>query len=136
MIAGFIIAISALALLHFFVLYCHSLIAKSRGCELSDHAREISGVTAQTVRGDQFQRLLQLIALCPEHDGDMHQVRAVSAYFGMLGFLRMVLRGAFPAAVKWIESERGGCAYAAAVVLDTRIAYSRMLLTQQADPLR
>jgi hypothetical protein len=135
MTAGLIIAISVLTLLHFFVLYCHSLIAKSRGCELSEQAREISGVTVNTARGDQFKRLLQLIALCPECGADKHHVRVVSAYFRMLGFLRMLISRGSPAAAKWIESERGGCAYAVAVVLDTRIAYSRMLLTQQADPL-
>ncbi len=135
LIATLIFAVSPLALLQFFVSYCHSLITKSRGFDLSEHAREVSGVTARTVRGDQFKRLLQLIALCPEPGGDGHQLRAMSAYFGMLGFGRALLRRAFPAAAKWIESERDGCTYVAAVVLDRRIAYSRTLIERQAIPL-
>jgi hypothetical protein len=136
LIAASIFAISPLALLQFFTSYCHSLIAKSRGYDLSEQGREIACVTSRTVPGDQFKRLLQLIDLCPEHGGDSYQVRAVWAYFGMLGFVRMLLSRAFPAAAKWIESERAGCAYAAAVVLDRRIAYSRMLIARQAVPLR
>jgi hypothetical protein len=123
---------SLLTLLQFFAWYCHSMIAKSRGYELSAHAREISGVTPKTARSDQFRRLLQLIALCPEPGGDTNQVRAVSTYFRMLGFMRIVLSWAFPVATKWIESERGGCTYLAAVMLDRRITYNRMLMAQQA----
>ena len=132
LIATLVFAISFLTLLQFFVSYCHSLIAESRGCELSEQTRKLSGITAKTVRGDQFKRLLQLIALCPEPGGDSRQLRAVSAYFSMLGFVRMLLSWAFPAAAQWIESERGGCAYVAAVVLDRRIAYNRMLKAQLA----
>ena len=133
MIATLIFIISFLTLLQFFVSYCHSLIAQSRGYELSEQAREISGVTAKTVRGDQFKRLLQLIAICPEPGGDTNQVRAVSTYFNMLGLARMLFSWAVPAAAQWIEAERGGCTYVAAVVLDRRIAYNRMLVAQQAS---
>jgi hypothetical protein len=130
-----IFGVSLLALLQFFAFYCHSLIVKSRGCELSEHAREISGVTARNMRGDQFKRLLQLIALCPEAREDSYPLSAVSAYFGLLGVARTLLSWALPAAGKWIESERGGCSYLAAVVLDGRIACSRMLIARQAVPL-
>jgi hypothetical protein len=131
MIAILILGISILTLLQFFVSYCHSLIAESRGYELSEHAREISGITARAARGDQFRRLLQLIALCPEPGGDKGQVRAVSLYFGLLGLVRMLFGWVQPAVAKWIDSERGGCAYVAAVVLDRRIAYNRVLMAQQ-----
>jgi hypothetical protein len=134
--AIFILAISPMVLLQFFTVYCHSLIAKSRGYDLSEQGREISGVTSKAVRGDQFKRLLQLIDLCPEHGEDNYQLRAVSAYFRMLGFVRVLLSRVSPAAAIWIESERGGCAYAAAVELDRRIAYSRILMARQAVPLR
>ncbi len=129
-IAIAISAVSPLALLQFFVWYCHSLITKSREVGLSEYAREISGVTRRTARGDQFVRLRQLIALCPEPGGDIYKLHAVSIYFGMLGFVRDLLRR-IPAAAKWIELERSGCAYAAAVVLDARMTYSRALISRQ-----
>ncbi|MGD0908151.1 MAG: hypothetical protein ABSA96_11260 [Candidatus Acidiferrales bacterium] len=131
MIAGVVLAISFLMLARFFVSYCHSLIAKSRSYELSEQARKISGVAAHMARGDQFNRLLSLIALCPGTGGDANRVRAVSSYFNLLGLARTLLSGVIPTAAQWIEAERGGCAYVAAVVLDRRIAYSRNLLAHQ-----
>ena len=133
MIAAMIFVISFLTLLQFFVSYCRSLIAESQGHELSQQTREICGLTAKTLPGDQFQRLLVLIALCPETAGDDFEVRAVALYFRLLGLVRMSLSWAIPSAAPWIEAERGGCAYVAAVVLDRRIAYNRMIMTQQAD---
>jgi hypothetical protein len=133
MIAAFIFVISFLTLLQFFVSYCHSLIAASRMHVLSEQAREISGLTSGTVREDEFERLVQLLALCPEPGGDSNQVRALSTYFDMLGLVRMALSWAAPSASRWIETERGGCAYVAAVALDRRIAHTRLLMAQQAS---
>jgi hypothetical protein len=134
MIAAMIFVISILTLLQFFVSYSRSLIVASRRHELSEQAREICGLTARTVAGDQFRRLQQLIALCPETDGDDFEVRAVSLYFRLLGLVRISLSWAIPSAAPWIEAERGGCAYAAAVVLDRRIAYNRMMMRHQTSP--
>ena len=134
MIAALIFVISFLTLLQFFLSYCRSLIAESRGHELSAQTREIcGGLSAKGVAGDQFQRLVQLIALCPEPGGDGLEVRAVALYFGLLGLVRVFSRWALPSVTSWIEAERGGCAYAAAVVLDRRIAYNRMLMAQQTS---
>lgn len=131
MIAGLVFAISFLTLAQFFVSYCHFLIAESRGFELSVQAREISGVGRNSARADQFKRLLKLIALCPTPGGDTTRVRAVSTYFNLLGLGRKLLRTAIPSADRWMEAERGGCAYVAAVLLDRRIAFGRSLLAHQ-----
>jgi hypothetical protein len=133
MIAALIFAISFLTLLQFFVSYSRSLIAASRGIELSEEAREICGATARRVAGDQFLRLLALIALCPESGGDSFEIRAVALYFRMLDFARTTIHRAIPSATSWIEAERGSCAYAAAVALAWRIAYSRMMMAQLAS---
>lgn len=132
MIAGLIFVISFVTLLQFFVSYCRSLIAESRSHELSENAQEISGITAKTMRGDEFKRLQQLLALCPEPRGDFKQVRALSTYFSLLGVLRTLLSWAAPSVAQWVEAERGGCAYVAAVALDRRIAHNRMMMAQQA----
>ena len=133
MMAVMIFVISILTLLQFFVSYSRSLIAESRGIELSEQAREICGLTARTVAGDQFRRLSELIALCPEPGADGTKLLVVSAYFHLLGLLRRLSEWTIPSATAWIEAERGGCAYAAAVVLDRRIAYNRMIMAQQAS---
>jgi hypothetical protein len=131
MIAILIFIISILTLLEFFVSFCHSLIAESRDYQLSEWTREISSITAKGTQGDKFERVLQLIALCPEWGSDRIQVLAVSIYFSMLGLVRSLSSWAAPAAAPWIESERGGCAYVIAVMLDRRIACNRDLMAQQ-----
>jgi hypothetical protein len=133
MMATMIFVISILTLLQFFVSYSRSLIAESRGHELSDEAREICGLTARTAAGDQFRRLSELIALCPESGGNGNKLMVVSAYFHLLGLLRRVSEWTIPSATSWIEAERSGCAYVAAVVLDRRIAYNRMIVAQQSS---
>ena len=133
MIAGLIFLISFLTLLQFFVSYSRSLIAASRGHELSEQACEICGFTRRTVAAGHFWRLIQLIALCPDPGGDHAQVQAISLYFRLLGLARLLMSWAIPSSGPWIETERGGCAYVAAVALDRRIAYNRMLLLQQAS---
>ncbi len=133
MIAALITCISVLTLLQFFVCYCHSVIAESRGYELSEQAWEVSGIADRMVRGDAFKRLLELNALCPESGADRTRVRAVTVYFTLLELARMLVGWIMPAMKEWIESERGGCAYAAAVMLDRRITYSRSLMAHQAS---
>lgn len=133
MTAALIFVISFLTLFQFFVTYSRALITKSRSHELSDRARELCGLSVRSIAGDQFLRLEQLIALCPEPGGDEIQVRAMAIYFRLLGVLRAVATWALPSATPWIDAERGGCASVAAMVLDRRIAYSRMMTAQQAS---
>jgi hypothetical protein len=133
MIAFLIFGVSVFTLLQFFVSYSRSVIAESRGYELSEEAREICGLTGEPVTHDQFRRLEQLIALCPEPGGDGFEVRAVALYFRLVGVAHILLSWAIPSAAPWIEAERGGCAHAAAVVLDRRIAYNRMMMAQQTN---
>jgi hypothetical protein len=133
MIPVLIFAVSFLTLLQFFVSYSRSVIAESKAHELSGEIREICGVTARTLAGDQFWRVSKLIELCPEGGNGANNVRAVLLYFYLLDFARKLSGWVVPSASQWIDAERGGCAYAAAVVLDRRIAYNRMIMAQQAS---
>lgn len=133
MIAGFIFAISCVALLQFFVSYSRSIIAESLGHRLSEQAMELCGIRSSLLAGKQFGRLSQLIALCPEADDDGFKVKAVVMYYYLLGFAQTFMSPAFPSAGPWIETERDGCAYLAAVVLDRRIAYNRTLMANMAS---
>jgi hypothetical protein len=133
MIPALIFVVSSLTLLQFFVSYSRSVIAESKAHELSGEIREICGVTARTLAGDQFPRLSQLIDLCPQGGSGANNVRIVLLYFHLLDFARKLSSWAVPSVAQWIEAERGGCAYAAAVVLDRRIAYNRMMMAQQAS---
>jgi hypothetical protein len=131
MMPALICVISIAAFLQFFVLHCRSILASSRKVELSARVREVTGMEGATVGAGDFDRLLQLVRLCPERGDDRMEIRAVGTYYNLLGALRRISRAAFPTVAAWTEVERGHCSYFAAVALDRRISYSRDLFTQQ-----
>lgn len=131
LMAALILVISFAALLQFFVSYCRSLIASCRMVELSAGAREVAGIEDQLVYGDDFERLLQLVGLCPETRRDGFEIRAVRVYYSLLNSVRAAARSLAPGVAAWADLERAGCAYFAAVTLDRRIAHNRDLMAQQ-----
>ncbi len=131
MIAALICVVSAAIFLQFFVSYCRSILASSRNIALSDRVREVTGIADQEVRADDFDRLLQLVRLCPERGDDQSEIRAVGTYYGLLAVLNRISRPVGPGFSAWLEKERKSCSYFAAVALDRRISYSRDLFTQQ-----
>jgi len=136
MIAALICVISLAAFLQFFVSYCRSILASSRKVELSDRVREVTGIASESVGADDFDRLLQLVRLCPERADDQTEIRAVGTYYGLLYLVGRLTRPLIPSVAAWVEQERKSCSYFAAVALDRRISYSRDLFSQQiADRL-
>ncbi len=133
MIAALIFVFASLALLQFFFWYCRALIAASSRVELSESAREVTGINSRRVSGDDFERLHQLVHLCPETGGDKLGLALISAYHASLGLLRSSFRPFAPAAAGWAERERANCSYFTAVTLDARIARTRLLLQQQSS---
>lgn len=131
MIAALISVISLAALLQFCISYCRSVIAASRRVALSEQVREITGIENSNLGGDEFDRLLQLVRLCPERSDDRAEINFVGAYYEFLQLLRRVARPVVPRIAEWAEQERESCSYFIAVVLDRRISYSRDLLAQQ-----
>ena len=132
MMAALFLVFSVVFLLQFFVSYCRSLIAASVKHELSAEVRDVTGLTTST-SGEDFARVVQLLLLCPDRPEDRSEVRAVSAYFRLMNFLRGTLAQVTPSVRAWIERERSQCTYFAAVTLDRRIAFSRDLLAQQIE---
>ena len=131
MIAAIICAMSLAVFAQFFVWYCRSILAPSRNVSLSDRVREVTGITNQDVAPDDFNRLLQLVRLCPERGDDRSEIRAVGLYYRILAILKGVSIMAGPRVAEWADHERRDCSYFAAVALDRRISYSRDLFTQQ-----
>lgn len=132
MIAGIILACSVVFLLQFFVSYCRSLIAASANHVLSPEAQDVTGICTRASAED-FARVIQLLRLCPDRPEDISEVRAIGAYFRLLGFARKTLAPLAPSLQAWTENERDQCTYFAAVTLDRRIAFSRDLLAQQIE---
>ncbi len=131
MIAALIVVISLAAFLQFFISYCRSLLAAYGKVELSEQVREITGLEAQPVTGEEFKRVLQLVRLCPDCGDEGLEIRLVCAYYKLLDLLPALIGWLSPGISGWTEQERQSCSYFAAVALDRRIMYSRDLLAQQ-----
>jgi hypothetical protein len=132
MMAALILVASLVALLQFFVSYCRSLIAASMKHPLSPEVQDVTGITG-VAAGEDYARVVQLLQLCPDRPEDRGGMKAVGAYFGLLGLLRSTVARLVPAWAAWTDSERAQCTYFAAVTLDRRIAFSRDLFAQQMD---
>jgi hypothetical protein len=127
---------SVAVLLQFVLWHFRSIVASSRNVKLSARLQEVTGLTSQQVKADDFARLLQLVQLCPEQKDDQADIRAVGAYYSALALLGRVAHTIAPKLAAWFEREREGCSYFAAVTLDRRISQSRDLFSQQlADRL-
>ena len=131
MIAALILVASTVFLVQFFVAYCRSLLAKSFAMELSPETHQVTGIENHRVHRNDFQRLLQLVELCPEPGDDAVQLRAVRAYYAMMKTLRALPGAMVPAVKAWVEQEQATCGYFAAVALDRRIAHNRGLMAEQ-----
>jgi hypothetical protein len=131
MITALILVLSSLACLQFFISYCRSVIAASGVLPLSEQVWEVTGIKDREIRGEEFERLVQLTSLCPDSGNDHTGTAAVCAYFRMVRFVETTLRGVIPGIVSWTEAELSGCAHFAAVALDRRISRSRDLMAQQ-----
>jgi hypothetical protein len=132
MMAGIILVCSLVLFLQFFVFYCRSLIAVSSKQVLSPEVKDVTGIQ-RAARGEDFQRVMQLLQLCPERPEDRNGIQAIGAYFRLLNLLKSTLARMVPSMQVWTESERGQCAYFAAVALERRISFSRDMLAQQMD---
>ena len=132
MMAAIILLFSIVVLLQFFVSYCRSLIAASAKEPLSEEVQDVTGIS-RNPSADDFFRVVQLLHLCPERPEERGEIKAIGAYFKVLGVLRKTLARLFPSVQGWTDLERGQCTHFAAVVLGRRIAFSRNLLAQQMD---
>lgn len=130
MMAALIFVFSFAALMQFFVSYCRSLIAASARRALSLDVQDVIGIS-RNASGEDFERVMQFLHLCPERREDRGGIKAIGAYFRLLGVVSKTVGRAVPALRSWVESERSQCAYFAAVALDRRIAYSRDMLAEQ-----
>lgn len=131
MIPALIFVIAVAGFLQFFVSYCRSVIAAYERVDLSEQAREVTGINSRHVSGQDFARLLQLVRMCPEPGDDSREIGAVRTYFKMLSMARAAFHRIAPSLEQRMERELESCAYFAAVALDRRIAHSRGMMAEQ-----
>jgi hypothetical protein len=133
MMAAVILICSLILMMQFFVSYCRSLIAASAKEQLPLEVQEVTGIS-RTASPEDFSRVVQLLQLCPDRPEDRGDLRAIGAYYKMLGFVRSTIATVAPSLKSWADRERAMCSYFAAVALGRRIAFSRNLLAQQMLP--
>ena len=132
MMAAFIFVVSVVIFLQFFVFYCRSLIAVSAKQPLSPEVQEVTGIQ-RAASGDDFNRVMQLLHLCPERPEDRKGIQAIGAYFRLLNFVASTAARLIPSMKPWTDLERAHCTYFAAIALERRISFSREMLAQQMD---
>ena len=74
---------------------------------------------------------MQFLYLCPDRREDRNGIKAIGAYFRLLGAVGTTMGRLIPSLRAWTESERSQCAYFAAVALDRRIAHNRDMFAEQ-----
>jgi hypothetical protein len=132
MMATLIFLISLVTLFMFFVSYCRSMMASAARHELSEEVRDVTGIK-ETASARDYERVVQILQLCPERPEDRSSLRAVSLYHSCLKTVQGALATVKPSLKSWMEQEQARCAYFAAVALDRRISFNREMLAQQSE---
>ncbi len=130
MMAALILLISLVTLSMFFVSYCRSMMASAARHELSEEVRDVTGIKESASARD-YDRVVQILHLCPERPEDRSSLRAVNLYYACLKMVQGALATLTPGLKSWMDQEQASCAYFAAVALDRRISFNREMLAQQ-----
>ena len=128
LIAALIFATSLGLLIQFFVAYCRSLITNAYALELSEQAHQVTGIDDHHIQPSDFNRMMELVHLCPGPGTDRMQLGAVKFYYSLLNVVRSLAGNR-----AWIERDQKSCSYFAAVSLDRRMAYNRALMHGHAS---
>jgi hypothetical protein len=127
-----LISITGLAAALQFVYYCRSALAGVRNVEPSRQVLRAAGLDSRKPYSDDFNRLVELASLCPEHGKDGALIRAVAIYYRVLRALEFASHHLAPIFSTWTIREQASCAHFAAVALERRISSSRELFLQHA----
>jgi|SRR5579863_6934162 hypothetical protein len=132
MLAALICVVSLAALAQVFVSYCRSILASAKKVELSARVLDVADMNGRSLTADDFDRVVQLVRLCPDHDTDRTGIRSIGVYYRLLPVADGLLGAMISSLPAWTEHEREACSHFAAVVLERCISSSRRLFTQQA----
>src|ERR1700683_117327 len=132
MIATLIAVVSLAALAQVFASYCRSVLASAGKVELSSRVMALTGVEGSIPVAGDFDRVLQLVRLCPTHDADRAGVHAIVTYYRLVQYLGRVLGPMYPDVIAWTGQEAMTCSHFASAVPEQFIPPSRSLFAEQA----
>jgi len=107
-------------------------LASAQRVDLSDRVSALAVAENRKVSGEDFDRILQLVRLCPEYDADRAAVRAITVCYRAVHALERLFGRLSPDLTAWATRERANCSHFAAVVLDRSISSSRTLCRLEA----
>jgi hypothetical protein len=116
-----------------FVFYCRSALVGAKKAQPSRHVLGVAGMENRRPGSGDFQRLLELACLCPEHGKDDARIRAVAGYYRAVRLLDRFFERLLPEISSWAKREQRACSHFAAVILDRRISSSRALFLERAN---
>lgn len=125
-----LITITGLAAAIQFVYYCRSALAGVQNVEPSRQVLRAAGLDSRQPYSHDFNRLVELASLCPEHGKDGARIRAIAIYYRVLRALDYASHHLTPVLSTWAKREQASCAHFAAVALERRISSSRELFLQ------
>ena len=130
MIAALIFVVSFAALGQFGFIYMRAVLVSVASQPLSSEVQEAAGVAGRALCADDFSRLLNLHAICPQFTGETGGLKKVSAYYRAVDMLSRLGGKNVPAFSQWAQQELATCARYAAVVLDQRMAMNNAAAAQ------
>ena len=81
MIAALIAAASLFALFPLFVSYCGTVLVAAKSVDFPIARPALAETEGRGVSANDFDRILQLVRLCPEYAADRSSVRAITVYY-------------------------------------------------------
>ena len=110
MMAALILLFSLVTLFMFFVSYCRRWMASSARHELSEEVRDVTGIK-ETPSPLDYDRVVQILQLCPERPEDRLSLRAVNLYHSCLKTMQGAVanRPAWPPKMSGWSMEQASC---------------------------
>ncbi len=130
MIAALIFVVSLAAFGQFGFIYLRAVLISVASEPLSNQVQEAAGVAGRALRAEDFAKLLNLHAACPQFTGASSGLKKVSLYYRAVGLLSRLGGKSLPAFSQWAQQELITCARYAAVVLDQRMAINQAAAAQ------
>jgi len=125
MISALILAVSAMALVHFAVAQWRAIWISAANQSVSDALQSETGLDADTVRETDFPRLVCLYAeVCPNKKTSAPWLREIATYYRAISALHAISQKVLPSLSKWAESEMKTCSRYVAVVIDQHLSLS------------
>lgn len=124
MIAVCILIMSFGAVAQFVLAYCRTLLLTYSKVDVSASALDITGLSGESWEPREFGRVMALARHASSRHDDAAEIRAITAYYRVMGTAGRILGPLSRAAGEWIQQELSRCTYFAAVTLDRRLLTS------------